>query len=78
MVFLFRSQITDSVWEGKGLLCNPVALLHFYFQWSLCPVPSIVIKVTGVVLCPLLLCAQSKTVSGKELSYEGMICIDYL
>ena len=49
MVFLFRSQITDSVWEGKGLLCNPVAFLHFYFEWSLCPVPSIVIKVTGVV-----------------------------
>ena len=66
-VFLFRSQITDSVWEGKGLLCNPVALLHFYFQWSLCPVPSIVIKVTGVVLCCVLyrFVAQSKTVSGK-------------
>ena len=60
----------------KGLLCNPVALLHFYLKWS----PCLVIKL--LVLCGVLYCfvAQSKTVSGKVqvLSYEGIICIDYL
>ena len=56
--FVLKSQTVSG--KVKGLLCNPVTLLHFCFHWFLCIVPSIVITVTGDVLCHLLLCSSIK------------------